>query len=163
MKSLQEYMGEYRKQMEKGTVQQAYRGLMNYIMALRTHLKKKYPDYFVSAIYQGYMDMTYFSFAPKSLMRRKLKIGIVFIHETMRFEVCLFGINKHIQKKYWTLIKESGWNKYHIVPTTKGFNYIIGYVLVDNPDFSDLVALTKKIEKATLKFIKDIETFLSRH
>jgi len=163
MKSFNECVNEYKKQLNKGAVQQAYRGLMDFIMALRTHLKKKHPDYFVSAIYQGYMDMSYFSFAPKSLMRRKLKIGIVFIHETMRFEVCLFGINKNIQTKYWTLIKESGWNKYHIVPTTKGFNYIIGYVLVENPDFSDLDALTKKIEKASLKFINDIETFLSKH
>lgn len=162
MKSFDECVSEYRKQMEKGAIQHAYRGLMNYIRDLRTHLKKKYPDYFVSGIYQGYMDMTYFSFAPKSLMRRKLKIGIVFIHETMRFEVCLFGINKQVQNKYWSLIKESGWNKYHIVPTTKGVDYIIGYVLVDNPDFSDLDALTKKIEKATLKFIKDIENFLSK-
>ena len=37
-------------------------------MELRTQLKNKYPDYFVSgSIYYGYMDMTYFSFFPESL------------------------------------------------------------------------------------------------
>ena len=149
--------------MDKGAIQKAYRGLMDYIMTLRTHLKKKYPNYFVSGIYQGYMDMSYFSFYPQSLKKRKLKVGIVFGHETMRFEVWLFGVNKKVQTKYWKLIKEAGYNKYHITPKIKSFDSIIDYVLVDNPDFSDLDKLTKQIEKGTLKFIKDIETFLSKH
>jgi hypothetical protein len=61
------------------------------------------------------------------------------------------------------LFKESDWNKYHIVSTTKGVDSIIEYILVDNPDFSDLDILTKQIERGTLKFIKDVESFLSKH
>ena len=161
MESFHENMNEYRKQLEKGAIQEAYKGLMEYIMDLRTHFKNKYPDYFVSgSIYYGYMDMTYFSFFPKSLKLRKLKIAIVFLHETFRFEVWLAGVNKQVQTKYWKLIKESDWNKYHIVSTTKGVDSIIEYVLVDNPDFSDLDTLTKEIESGTLKFIKDVESFL---
>ena len=164
MESFHDYMREYRKQMERGAIQVAYRGLMEYIMDLRTHFKNKYPDYFVSgSIYYGYMDMTYFSFFPESLKRRKLKIGIVLIHETYRFEVWLFGYNKQVQTKYWKLVKESIWNKYHIVSTTKGVDSIIEYNIVNNPDFSDLDTLTKQIEKGTLKFIKDVENFLSKH
>jgi hypothetical protein len=164
MESFQEYMAEYRKQLGKGAIQKAYRGLMEYIMDLRTHLHNKYPDYFVSgSIYYGYMDMTYFAFYPESLKKRNLKIGIVFIHETCRFEVWLFGYNKQVQSKYWKLFKESNWNKYHIAPATKGVDYIIDYTLVDNPDFSDLDALTKQIEKGTLNFINAIEDFLSKH
>ena len=147
-------MVEYRKQMRKGDIAEAYKGLMDYIMNLRTHFQNKYPDYFVSgSIYYGYMDMTYFSFFPESLKNRKLKIGIVFIHETCRFEVWLFGYNKQVQAKYWKLIKESDWKKYHIPSTTKGNDSIIESILVDKPDFSDLDTLTKQIEKGTLKFI----------
>ena len=164
MKSFQEYMNEYRKQVEKGDIKEAYKGLMKYIMDLRTHFKNKYPDYFVSgSIYQGYMDMTYFSFIPESLKSKKLKIAIVFCQETFRFEVWLVGYNKQIQTKYWKLFKESDWDKYHIPSTTKGVDSIIEYILVDNPDFNDLDTLTKQIEKGTLKFIKDIENFLSKH
>ena len=108
------------------------------------------------------MDMTYFSIFPKTLKDRKLKIAIVFLHETFRFEVWLAGVNKQVQTKYWKLIKESDWNKYHIVSTTKGADSIIEYVLVDNPDFSDLDTLTKQIEREALKFIKDVERFLTK-
>ena len=159
-----EYMKEYKNQMEKGDIPKAYQGLMDYIMDLRTYFQKKYPDYNVSgSIYYGYMDMTYFSFFPESLKLRKLKVGIVFIHETIRFEVWLFGYNKQVQAKYWKLVKESNWNKYRIPSTTEGVDSIIEYILVDNPDFRDLDALTKRIEEGTLKFIKDVEDFLSKH
>jgi len=156
-------MNEYRKQLEKGTIQEAYKGLMEYFMGLRTHFKNKYPDYVISgSIYYGYMDMTYFSFFPKSLKHRDLKIAIVFLHDAFRFEVWLAGYNKQIQTKYWKLFKESEWNKYHLVSTTKGADSILEHMLVDNPDFNDLNALTAQIETATLRFIEDVESFLLR-
>ena len=160
MGSFQEYMDEYRKEMKKGAVRKAYKGLMDYIMDLRTHFKNNYPDYFVSGLYYGYMDMTYFSFSPKSLKDRKLKIAIVFIHDTVRFEVWLSGQNKQIQTEYWKLFKENHWDKHPIVPTIEGVDSIIEEILVPNPDFRDLEALTKEIEEGTLKFIKDVEEFL---
>jgi len=45
--------------------------------------------------------------------------------------------------------------------TIKGIDSIIEYILVDNPDFSDLDALTNQIENDTLKFIDDVENFIS--
>ena len=163
MASFHKSMNEYRKQLEKGVIKEAYRGLMEYVMDLRSYFKNKYPDYYVSgSIYQGYMDMTYFAFFPESLKRRKLKIGIVFIHDTATFQVWLIGYNKKVQTKYWKMIKDSKWNKYRSPSTTKGSDSIIEYVLVDNPDFNDLDALTKQIEQVTLKFIRDVENFLSK-
>ena len=164
MGSFHESMNVYKNQMEKGDIQAAYQGLMEYIRDLRADLKNKYPDYFVSSnIYYGYMDMTYFSFFPESLKRRKLKIAVVFVHDTFRFEVWLAGFNKKVQAEYWKLIKESGWDKYHIVATTKYVDSIVESTLVDNPDFSDLDIITNKIERGTMNFIEDVEAFLSQH
>jgi len=162
MEGFYEYIDEYKKQLKKGHIQKAYKGLLEYIMDLKSYFKKKYPDYFVSGdIYAGYMDMSYFSFIPESLKRRKLKIAIVFNYDAFRFEVWLGGYNKQVQNKYWDLFRNSGWNKYHIVSTIKGVDSIIDNILVETPDFSNLDALTKQIEKGTLEFIKDIEHFLS--
>jgi hypothetical protein len=163
MESLPESMKEYRTQLEKGVIQKAYRGLMQYIMDLRTHFANKYPDYIVSGIYYGYMDMTYFAFFPESLKHRKLKIAVVFIHQAFRFEVWLAGYNKQVQSKYWKLLKESGWDKYHIVPNTIGVDAIIEHTLVDNPDFGSPDSLTEQIERSTLAFIADVESFLSTY
>jgi hypothetical protein len=153
-------MSEFKKQLEKGAIKEAYRGLMD----LKTHFKNKYPDYFISgSIYYGYMDMTYFSFIPQSLKRRNLKIAIVFNYDVFRFEVWLGGFNKQIQTEYWKLFKEKGWNKYHLVTPGKGVDSILEYILVDYPDFSNLDVLTKQIENGAMKFINDVESFLYKH
>jgi len=163
MESFNEYMYEYKKQMERGYIRKAYKGLMEYIMSLRTHFKSKYPEYSSSgSIYHGYMDMTYFPLFPKSLKSRKLKIAIVFVHAKTRFEVWLAGNNKQVQAKYWQLLKDSGWNKFRIPSTIKGTDSIVEHILVDQPDFSDLDTLTKQIETEALNFISDIEDFLSK-
>jgi len=163
VKSLNEYVKEYRKQLEKGSIQKAHRGLMQYVMDLRTYFSKRYPDFAPGNIYHGYMDMTYFPIFPESLKSRNLKIGIVLIHESVRLETWLLGSNKQVQTKYWKLIKESDWNKYRIPSSLKGVDSIMEYTLVNDPDFSDLNVLTKQIEKGTMKFINDIEEFLSKH
>ena len=106
--------------------------------------------------------MTYFAFFPASLKCRRLKAGVVFNHRDFRFEVWLFGVNKKVQAKYLKLFKESAWKKYDIASTTRGIDFIVWHVLVDDPDFSDLDVLTRKIEKGTLEFIDDVEGFLNQ-
>ena len=161
MKSLQENMKEYKKQLEKGAIQKAYLGLMEYMTRLKTHFKREYPDYSVSgSLYFGYMDMTYFSIFPKSLKERDLKIAIVFLHQEFRFEVWLSGKNKQVLTKYWEIFIESGWDKYKIVAPVKGVDSIVEHILVDFPDFGDLDALTRQIDQGTLKFIQGVENFI---
>ncbi len=163
MGSFEEYVGEYRRQLEKGTIQKAYRGLMEYLMGLRTHFADRYPDFSVSgSVYYGYMDMTYFAFSPPPLRDRKLKIAIVLVHEGCRFEVWLSAYNKQIQAEYWKLFKQSNWKKYRVVTTLKGSDSIVESVLVAEPDFSDLDALTAEIEQGALEFASDIAGFLSK-
>jgi hypothetical protein len=163
MKSLQENMAEFRKQLQKGSIQKAYQGLMKYMLSLKNHFSNKYPDYSIpGSLYSGYMDMTYFSILPKSLKDRDLKVAIVFLYDAFRFEIWLSGKNKQVLAKYWNLINRSGWDKYKIVEPAKGVDSIVEHVLVDNPDFNDTDALTKQIEQGSLEFIQDIESFLAK-
>ena len=41
MGSLQESMQEYKIQLQKGVIQKAYRGLMEYMLALKRYLQRK--------------------------------------------------------------------------------------------------------------------------
>ncbi len=161
---IHEYISEYRAQLQKGSVRAAYRGLMQYLDSLRLHMHNKHPDYFVSgSVNQGLMDYSYFAFSSKSLQKRKLKVVILFIHDTFNFEVWLSGVNKTAQAEYLKLFKEAHWSKYPLAQTTKGEDYISRFVLVDGADFTDLDALTAQIEKRTLRFVGDVEGFLATH
>ncbi len=160
--SFAECIEEYRQQLRIGLVPKAYRGLMKFMMDLRTYFESRYPDHFVSgSLYFGDMDMTYFSFVPMSLRKRKLKVAIVLIHENCHFQAWLVGYNKQVQQKYWQLIQDSGWKKYPIVETIQGANAIIEHTLVADPDFNDFDSLTKQIEVSTLEFMAGVEDFLS--
>ena len=162
MGSFPEAMNEYKRLLKKGDIQEAYQGLMEYFRDLRSHFKTKYPEYSVSgSIYYGYMDMTYFSIVPESLKRRKLKIAIVFVYDTFRFEVWLSGSNRDVQAKYWRRLKESEWTKYHHASNPRAEDYVIDHILVEDPDFRDLDALTRQIDRGTIEFIGDVEGFLS--
>jgi len=164
MNSFEECISEYKKQLKKGAIQLAYRGLLDYIRDLKIHFMEKYPEYEApGSLYCGYMDMTYFPVLTKSIKARKLKIAIVFLHEAFRFEVWLSGVNRQVQKKYWELFNQIGWDKYRIVAPAKGVDSIVEHILVENPDFNDLAILTERIETEALKFITDVESILSKH
>lgn len=163
MNPLQENMAEFKKQLEKGAIQKAYQGLMEYMMSLKNHFSTLCPDYSTpGSLYPGYMDMTYFSLIPKSLKDKDLKIAIVFLYDAFRFEIWLSGKNKQVLTKYWNLIQKRNWHKYKVVEPGKGVDSVVEHILVDNPDFSDVPALTKQIEQEALNFIRDIESLVAR-
>jgi hypothetical protein len=163
MPSLPAAMSAYRAALREGHIQVAYLGLMQFMSALRTRFEKNHPELTVpGTLYFGYMDMTYFAVVPRSLAVHKLKIAIVFVHETFRFEVWLSGVNRPVQETWWKRIQESGWNKYRLVSNIKGSDSILEHVLAENPDFSDLDALAQTIERGTLTFIADMEALLAR-
>lgn len=78
---LSEYVDAYKLQIEKGDIRRAYRGLTDYLMGLRIHLKNRHPDHSVSGFYQGCMDMSYFIFTSQTLKNRKLKVAMIFVHD----------------------------------------------------------------------------------
>jgi hypothetical protein len=154
---------EFHAQLKIGKIQKAFRGIINYMMALKTHLKSKYPSFSTSSnLYIGTMDMTYFSFTPTHFSDMGLKFAVVFSYSTFRFEVWLSAVNKKVQKQYWKQIKELEHEPYHIVPTIQGYDSILECILVDQPDFVDLDQLTLEIERGTIKFIDDIDRILKK-
>jgi hypothetical protein len=156
-------MNELREQLRTGAIQKAYRALLAYMTDLRTHFKNRYPSYSISGLYQGFMDMTYFAIVTPSLKNRDLKIAIVFNYEAFRFEAWLSGTNRQVQRKYWELIRDSRWTEYRVVTPAKGVDSIIECNLVEYFDFGDLDSLTASIEENTVKFIDNVERFLSGH
>lgn len=163
MQSIQDDMNEFRGQLQSGAIQKAYRALLGTMMDLRARFKKRHPSYSVSGLYQGTMDMTYFAIVPPSLKNRELKIAIVFNYEAFRFEAWLAGTNRQVQRKYWELLRDSQWAEYRVVTPAKGVDSILEYNLAEDFDFGNRDRLIAGIEENAVKFIDDIERFLSDH
>ncbi|MDD3307842.1 MAG: hypothetical protein PHO29_12205 [Acetobacterium sp.] len=67
MKTLNKRIEEYTQQLQQGEIQIAYKEILAFIDKLRAAFIKKCPYYDVSSIYQGYLDISYFSLSTKSL------------------------------------------------------------------------------------------------
>ena len=133
---------------------------MIFMSGLKTYLEKEYSSYVTSALYFGYMDMTYFAFTPTFLKKKKLKIAIVFLHEQGRFEVWLGGSNRKIQAEYIERISHKNIGKYKLSQVLPGVDSIMESNLVEKPDFDHPEVLKKQIERKTIEFINDITSIL---
>ncbi len=154
MKELNDYVAAYKEQLEKGDIQEAYSGLVKYVMKLRTALSKNLSGcYSFGSLFQGYMDYTYFYYSNDFLKKRKLKFGLVLNHPKMQFEVWLLGQTRPIQEKYWQFFKATKWNN---DKTTKPKYSILEALLIENPDFNDLDSLSQQIESKLVSISSNI-------
>ena len=160
MESLNDHIQEYRLQLSKGQIQTAYKGIMTFMSGLKSHLENNYPDHFTSALYYGYLDMTYFAFTPADLKEKKLKIAIVYLHEQGRFEVWLGGTNRKIQADTIERLSHRDLGRYQLSRVHPGVDSIIESVVVEQPDFDDLEKLKTQIKMKTIEFINDISSLL---
>lgn len=163
MSLVQADMAELQRQLERGTIQKAYKALLSYMLGLRTRFVNRFGESAVSGLYQGYLDMTYFALYPTALKQRDLKVAIVFNYAAFRFEAWLGARNRKVQRQYWELFKESHWHAYRVVAPASGIDSIVECDLAKDFDLGDPDTLTAQIETATVAFVEDIEEFLAQH
>ncbi len=162
MDSLNFHVEEYTNQLAKGQIQKAYRGIMAFMSDLLAYLERQHTDCSVSALYFGYMDMTYFAFTPSDLKSKKLKVAVVYIHEECRFEVWLAANNRQIQAKYAALLSKMDCG-FAVSQMGPGVDSIIASTIVEQPDFDHPEELKKSIETKTMAFSQAINSLLTMH
>lgn len=142
-------------------IRQTYQFLIKYMMSVKADFEMQMQGaYSCNNISPGYMDYTYFSFFNPNLRGHKLRYGIVFNHIHFRFELWLMGQNAALQKTYWARMKTSKWNQGR---STMPKYSVLEVVLVDQPDFSDLPALSQKIIQAARDELPAINQYLETH
>jgi hypothetical protein len=163
MPTIQEDLHEFRRQLRHGATRRAYRALLDFMLALRTGYQQRCPDWGVSGLYQGYLDMTYFAIVPPALKRRALKIAIVFNYDAFRFEAWLAGSNRQVQRRVWELLKDSRWEAYRVVAPAPGIDSIVECDLAADFDLGDPAGLQAAIEQKAARFIAEMERTLAEH
>jgi hypothetical protein len=133
---------------------------MTFMTDLKSYLESKHPENISSALYFGYMDMTYFAFTPPGLKRLNLKIAIVYLHEENRFEVWLAAGNRRTQAEYIEVFSRKNIGEYVLSEVKPGVDSVIYSTIVDRPDFDDPDGLKQSIDSITIRFANDIVSLL---
>ena len=140
--SLNDRISAYKKIFTSTEIQTTYKDLVGIVQKLRTQFKKNYKgEYAVANVLHGYIDYTYFYLQNNFLKSQKLKLAIVFSHQSARFELWLLGQTKKVQMHYWEKLQEIDWVNENEMPEYSIFEI----VLLSNPDFDDLNTLIKSI------------------
>ena len=159
MKTLNQLINDYTYHLQQGEIQLAYKGILEFIAKLRSDFIKKNPHCDISSIYQGYMDMSYFSLSTKSLKDKGLKIAIVYLHEKGQFEVWLSARNREISKRYESVFCDKISDEITVFHDDNNQDAIIECTLISAPNFDEQVILTDIIGQGVQEFI----TAVSKH
>ena len=162
METIKDVMKEYQKQLQKGWIQKAYGEIMGFMNGLRTHLKRTYPEDQIGGLYQWYMDMTYFSFTPRELKERNLRIAVVYLHQENLFEAWLTGVNRSEALKTMEKLKMLETYGYEVFEPVNGVDYIIRRVLSKTPDFEEKKKLMDEIERKCLLFRQEMTVLMDQ-
>ena len=163
MKNLNALISSYTDLLQQGELQLAYKGILEYISRLRADFIKKYPCYDISSIYQGYMDMSYFSITTKPLKDKGLKIAIVYLHEKGRFEVWLSARNREISKLYESAFWRKDFEPITVFHEEGNQDAIIECVLTSSPNFEEPSILTDTIDQGTEAFITSVRSYFDNN
>jgi len=156
MKTMNQLICEYTRYLEQGEIQIAYKGILGFIGKLRADFIKKNPHYEISSVYQGYMDMSYFSLSTKQLRDEGLKIAIVYLHEKGCFEVWLSARNREISKRYESVFYGKIFDGVKVFHDENNKDAIIEFTLTASPNFEKEEMLTGIIEQGVEKFLINI-------
>jgi hypothetical protein len=160
MKTLNQFISDYTAQLQQGELQVAYKGILEFMGGLRADFIKKYPYYDIGNLYQGYMDMSYFSLSTKLLKDRGLKIAIVYLHEKGNFEIWLSARNREIAKRYEYVLNSNNSNMYDVFHDENNQDAIIECTLTTTPNFENQDSLMDIIELGAERFITTTVTLL---
>ncbi|SDN80646.1 DUF7000 family protein [Acetanaerobacterium elongatum] len=156
MKPLNKIIGDYTCHLQQGEIQTAYKGILELIGKLRANFIYNYPRYVIGGIYQGYMEMTYFSLSTNPLRDEGIKFAIVYLHQKGAFEVWLSARNRDIAEKYESVLSSNSIDNSTVHHDNSNPNAIIKCTLTSTPDFEDPDSLIFTIEQGVEKFITTI-------
>lgn len=153
---------EFQRQLEAGSIRRAYVALLAYMAKLRSEFASG-GDVDVSGLYQGSFDMTYFAVSPPMLKARGLKIAVVFDYAPFRFQVWLAARNRTVQRRYFDLFTEHGWDHSALLQPAPGVDAIAVRDVASGLDLADQALLTRRLGGSVAGFTVDLEQFLGLH
>lgn len=140
----------------QGDIARAYRAILSALTRFKSAWEAAHPADSVGTLYQGYLDMSFVSVAPAALVDKRLKISLVFLHESGLFSLWLIAGNRAIQKSVSDSLKTIPLGPYarnHLAP---GVDAIIAHDLPNPYSFDDPTVLDKMLMQAAETFTADM-------
>ena len=164
MLSINDTLKVYQQLLQETDIQKAYKEVLAFIRKVQVYIKNTYPEFEVSKnLYEGYLDLSFFTFTTKKLKSKDFKIVIVFLHKEMKFEGWLSAKTKSTIANYNEKFSQYDISKYSLSSSNKKSIAILETTLVQFPNFDNNEELLSQIETNIIRFISDVEYFLTEN
>ena len=154
--SLTQDVAAYCNAVSNGTLPRAYRGILSVLTSFKSAWEVAHPQDNVGALYQGYMDMSFVAVAPAAFGARRLKISLVFLHDSGTFSLWLAAGNRDIQKRVSEALRSLPLGNYSLSTLEPGVDAIIAYDLPKPYTFDDPQTLNAALAAAAEAFARDM-------
>ncbi len=158
MKTLNQVIKEYTRLVQSGEIQTAYREIQAFMRKLRADFINKYPESYIGSVYQGNMDLTFFSLHTELQKEKGLKISVVYLHERGSFEVWLSARNRDIAKNYDPALFTDMTDEIRVFHNTENQEAIIESTLTSEPNFDDQDLLAERIHQGVEVFVTAVSS-----
>ncbi len=153
---LSDCVESYSALVAQGEIARAYRAILAVLTRFKSSWETAHPADNVGALYQGYLDMSFVSVAPAAFTGKRLKISLVFLHESGLFSLWLIAGNREIQKAVSESLKSIPLGEYVRNPLAPGVDAIIAHDLPKPYAFDDPATLNAMLLKAAETFTADM-------
>lgn len=160
MSELNRLVTEYTHQLQQGKIQIAYRGILDFLGKLRAAIMKNHPAFEAGNLYQGRLDMSFFSLSTAVLKRAGLKVVVVYQHESGQFELWLSARNRATVERFGTLAGDVAQGEAAAIPDPDNRDAMVTARLVTEPDFDDPAGLIRIIDQRVGAFVLTVEKSL---
>lgn len=153
------YLETYRNLLATTELQLGYQEFIKLFRFLRIELEKELPDFsFSSNIVENNMDFAYFQLTDTDLREKGVKIQVVFVHKSFRFEVWASGYNRKTQCFYYNKLKNQPL-KYYLNDNPERIDYIFKAEIEKDIELHSGDIVISKIKPVVLEMI----TFVKNH
>lgn len=156
IKPLSACIDTYTNAVAQGDIAQAYRGILSALAQFKSAWETAHPQDTVGSLYQGYMDMSFVAIAPASFAEKRLKISLVFLHDSGTFTLWLSAGNRAIQKSVSEAFRAVPLGQYSLSVLEPGVDSIIALDLPKPYAFDEPKSLTRMLVQAAEAFLADM-------
>ena len=146
----------YCRAFARGELPRAYRGILTALTQFKSAWEQAHPADSASALYQGYLDMSFVAVAPEPLAKKRLKISLVFLHATGTFSLWLIAGNRAIQKSVSESLRLLPLGGYALCKLEPGVDAIIARDLERPYPYDEHALLTRDLLAAAEAFAADM-------
>jgi hypothetical protein len=163
MKTLNQRIDSYTDLVRQGEVRAAYKGIMDFMGQLRAAFAANDSEVLVGgSLYQGYLDITYFSLTTDLLKEKGLKVAVVYLHDKKAFEAWLSARNRTILAQYRPIFDDMILDESEVFHDETNEDAVLECLLTDSPDFDRPDELMAELIGGTEMFITAVQKIIAK-